>query len=346
MTLARHCEERSDEAIQKGGTARLDCFASLAMTVKAIAVIARSAARSPDERSEIRGPAFRLRSMRATALCRAVFARSAATKQSRGLLPQLDCFASLAMTGMVLTTTLAPAAEIPPGERRSGFDLMSPQTQAMQRDDTANPGMLWVGEGEALWNAKAGAAEKACADCHGDAAQSMRGVAARYPAFSAARQAPIDLAGQINLCRESRQQATPFRFESQELLALTTYVAHQSRGLPIVADDERLAPFRERGRAHFEARQGQLNFSCGNCHDDNWGKRLAGNVIPQAHPTGYPIYRLEWQGMGSLQRRLRNCLTGVRAEPYPFGAPELVELELYLNWRARGMPVETPGVRP
>jgi hypothetical protein len=27
-------------------------------------------------------------------------------------------------------------------------------------------------------------------------------------------------------------------------------------------------------------------------------------------------------------------------------APELVELEVYLLWRARGMPVETPTVRP
>jgi hypothetical protein len=50
-------------------------------------------------------------------------------------------------------------------------------------------------------------------------------------------------------------------------------------------------------------------------------------VIPQAHPTGYPIYRLEWQGLGSLQRRLRGCMSGVRAEPYPYDAQELVELE-------------------
>jgi L-cysteine S-thiosulfotransferase len=248
---------------------------------------------------------------------------------------------------LLFITSLAAAAEIPLAERRSGFDLMSPETQAMQRDDTANPGMLWVGEGEALWNRKEGATNRACADCHGEAAQSMRGVAARYPAFNAERQGPVDLQGQINLCRETRQNATPLRWESQELLALTTYVAHQSRGMPVVVpDDERLTPFREQGRARFHERQGQLNFSCGNCHDDNWGKRLAGNVIPQAHPTGYPIYRLEWQGLGSLQRRLRSCMTGVRAEPYPYGAPEWVELELYLNWRARGLPVETPGVRP
>ncbi len=76
------------------------------------------------------------------------------------------------------------------------------------------------------------------------------------------------------------------------------------------------------------------------------GRRLAGNVVPEAHPTGYPLYRLEWQALGSLQRRLRNCLVGMRAEPYAYGAPEMVDLELYLMWRARGMPMETPAVRP
>ena len=76
------------------------------------------------------------------------------------------------------------------------------------------------------------------------------------------------------------------------------------------------------------------------------GKRLGSSVIPQGHPTGYPIYRLDWQGMGSLQRRLRGCLTGVRAEPFPFGALEVVEIELYLAARAAGLPLETPAVRP
>jgi sulfur-oxidizing protein SoxA len=37
---------------------------------------------------------------------------------------------------------------------------------------------------------------------------------------------------------------------------------------------------------------------------------------------------------------------GIRAEPYEYGAPELVDLELYLMWRARGMTMESPAVRP
>jgi sulfur-oxidizing protein SoxA len=239
------------------------------------------------------------------------------------------------------------AAEIPDAERRSGYDMMSRETRAMQDDDTSNPGMLWVLDGESLWQRKAGAAGRACLDCHGDGRESMKGVAARYPAFDSARARPINLEQRINACRTDRQQALPLSYESRDLLALTAYVARQSRGLPIaVAIDERSKPFLDAGRAMFLRRQGQLNLACAQCHDDNWGRKLAGNTIPQAHPSGYPLYRLEWQGLGSLQRRLRNCLVGIRAQAPAYGADELVDLELFLMWRARGMKMETPGVRP
>jgi len=249
------------------------------------------------------------------------------------------CLAALAAS--------ASAGEIPLPERRSGYDLMSRETRAMQDDDTANPGMLWVLEGETLWNRKTGDAARACAECHGDARTSMKGVAARHPAFDPAKGRPVALEQRVNACRVERQKAPALAYESRELLALTAYVARQSRGLPIdVAIDERTRPFVEAGRATFYRRQGQLNLACNQCHDDNWGRRLAGNVVPQGHPTGYPLYRLEWQSLGSLERRLRGCLTGIRAEPYDFGAADLVNLELFLMWRARGMPMDSPAVRP
>jgi sulfur-oxidizing protein SoxA len=224
---------------------------------------------------------------------------------------------------------------------------MAPDTQAIQDDDTANPGMLWVLDGQKLWNGKAGAAGKACADCHHEAPASMKGVAARYPAFDKTLGRPVDLEQRINLCRNQQQQASPLSYESHDLLALTAFVAQQSRGVPIdAAADPQLEPFVAKGRELFMQRQGQLNLGCTNCHDDNWDKRLAGSAITQAHPTGYPLYRLEWQSLGSLQRRLRACITGIRAQPYDYGAPELVDLELYLMSRAQGMPMETPAVRP
>jgi sulfur-oxidizing protein SoxA len=230
---------------------------------------------------------------------------------------------------LLLFLALPAAAD----ERRSGYDELRPETRAMQDDDLANPGMLAVMDGQALWRSYG------CAQCHSD----MKGVAARYPSFDPGK-GLLNLEQRINVCRTERQQAPALAYESRELLALTSFIAHQSRGQPIrVAADPKVL---EAGRARFYRRQGQVHLACAHCHEQNPGKRLAGNVIPQAHPTGYPLYRLEWQAVGSLQRRLRNCLTGIRAETPSYGAPELVELELFLMWRANGMRLETPAVRP
>jgi L-cysteine S-thiosulfotransferase len=175
----------------------------------------------------------------------------------------------------------------------------------------------------------------------------MHGVAARYPAFDRELGRPVNLEQRINLCRVRHQQATPLPFEGRDLLALTAFIAKQSRGAPISASsDPQLKPFIADGHDLFVRRQGQLNLSCSNCHDDNWSNHLAGSAITQGQATGYPLYRLEWQSLGSLERRLRSCLSGIRAQPYDYGSPELVELELYLMSRAQGMPIETPAVRP
>jgi sulfur-oxidizing protein SoxA len=251
----------------------------------------------------------------------------------------------LVAVGIVVRPLIAD--EIPQAQRKSGYTFMSPETRAMQDDETSNPGMLWVLDGEKLWKQKQGSAGKACADCHGNAASTMKGVAARYPAWDKSVRRPVNLEQRVNLCRARHQEADPLPYEKHDLLALTAFVAEQSRGMPVTPDPApELEPFLAKGRDFFMHRQGQLNLGCTNCHDENWDKHLAGSAVTQAIANGYPMYRLEWQTLGSLERRLRNCINGMRTQNYNFGAPELVELELYLMSRARGMPVETPAVRP
>ena len=240
------------------------------------------------------------------------------------------------LIGVMLLLMASAVLAAPP--LRSGYEDMSPASQALQRDDTQNPAWLWVADGERRFSSD-------CAGCH-DAGR-MKGVAARYPAFDALLKRPLALAGRINQCRVRHLKQPPLERESDELLALEAYVGMQSRGMPIAPDaDARLQPFLTAGQRLFEQRMGQLDFSCAQCHDQHAGGRLAGAVIPQGHATGYPIYRLEWQGLGSLQRRLRNCMTGVRAEPYAAFSEESTVLELYLMQRGAGLPLETPGVRP
>ena len=123
-------------------------------------------------------------------------------------------------------------------------------------------------------------------------------------------------------------------------------MAHQSRGLPVERPvDGPARPSSRPARALYGEQQGQLDLACAQCHDQSWGKRLRAERLSQGHSNGFPAYRLEWQTLGSLHRRLRACFQGVRAEPPVAGSPDLVALELYLAWREQGLPIETPAVR-
>jgi sulfur-oxidizing protein SoxA len=228
---------------------------------------------------------------------------------------------------------------------KQGSAFTSAELRAMQADDFANPGMLWVSRGERLWRESAGTQGKSCASCHGDAKDSMKGVSTRYPRIEGGA-GLVNLAGRVNICREKKQAAEALPHESESLLALTSYVTYQSRGLPMsVVIDGPAASHFERGRSRYYQRLGQMNLSCAQCHDRNWGRTLLHETISQGHGTGWPGYRLEWQAVGSLQRRLRACYSGLRAEMPEYGAAELLDLELFLGWRANGLRIEAPGVR-
>jgi len=227
----------------------------------------------------------------------------------------------------------------------SGYDFLTPTLQGLQDDDFANPGMLWVDTGATLWDTPAGPSGQSCADCHGDGATAMRGVAARYPAYDEGQGRVINLEQRINLERE-RQGAEPLAYESEELLALTAYISHQSKGMPVAVSIE--GPAAEsfaRGKAFFYQRRGQLNLSCASCHEDNVGGRLRGEVISQGQVNGFPIFRSLWQTMGSTNRMFAWCNEAVRAEPYPAGSQDYVDLELFARWRGMGLEVEAPAVR-
>jgi len=243
------------------------------------------------------------------------------------------------------TQWVLSAADTHQKKLQSSYELMSAENKAMQDDPSLNPAMFWVGDGEVLWNQASIKNNQSCASCHGDAKKSMRGTATVFPKIIKGKLQTLE--GQINQCRVNAQGNPALAYESKELLSLTAWVAYQSKGMPIAVKqtlENKVAL--QKGRQSFYERIGQLNLSCAQCHEDRAGLKLGGSTIPQGHPNAYPIYRLEWQTLGSLQRRLRNCMSGVRAQQYEYGSPEMAQLELFLAWRARGLPLESPGVRP
>lgn len=242
---------------------------------------------------------------------------------------------------LALGATLAQAQAL-----RSGLEFQGEDVQRLQQDDFANPALLWVTRGETSWQQKRGAAEKTCADCHGAAPHSMRGVAARLPGWDARLGRVATLQAKVNACVTREQKAPELAPESGELLGLLAYLALQSRGMPLRVETGGAATATfERGRQLYATRIGQMNLACRHCHDDKAGQMLLLEKISQGHPTAWPAYRLEWQTLGTLERRLRACFLGVRAEMPAYGSDDLAALQLYLAKRAQGLAMEAPGVR-
>ncbi len=230
--------------------------------------------------------------------------------------------------------------------RRSGYTYLSEEHRQLQDDAFGNPGMLWIERGRELWGRTQGDDQQACTSCHGDAATSMRGVRVHYPQFDPRTEKLINLEQQINRCRTEQLQVEAYPYESEALLALSAFVSSQSRGMLLSVDVEGpVAPFFEAGKAFFMRRRGQLDMACSHCHDEYAGQRLRGEVVSQGQTNGFPVYRLSWQTLGSTHRMFAWCNTAIRAQPLAYGADDYVNLELYMAWRGRGLPVEAPSVR-
>jgi len=249
-----------------------------------------------------------------------------------------------AITGCVASESKWGKYEVE--DRRSGYTYAALETRAMQDDSFENPAYIWLDQGEALWDEADGDEGKSCASCHGEAAKGMKGVAPKYPVYDEKLGKMKNVEQQINICRTEFMKAKPFKYESNELLGMTAYVKNQSYGMPVNAKiDGDAAPFFEKGKAFFNERRGQLDMACKHCHEDNPGNIARADLLSEGQSNGFPTYRLKWNKAGSLHRRFRGCNKNIRAQPYGYGSDEYVNLELYLAWRGRGLPVESPSVR-
>lgn len=227
----------------------------------------------------------------------------------------------------------------------SGNLFLTPQLQAMQQDADANPVTLWIEKGQTLWRT-------GCQSCH-NGPDTLNRSAARHPRLVTRNGSSqlVNLEDQINLCRQRAGQS-PKGVEDDDTLSLSALLHNVGKGQAIhvqapsdVAGQQRWEAELGLGAQLYATRLGRLNLACVHCHDGKVGANLRAEVVSPGHPSGFPIYRLNWQNLGSIDRRLRACYSGVQATLPPSGSPALRQLELYLKVRANGMPLDGPSIR-
>lgn len=247
---------------------------------------------------------------------------------------------------MVTWTEPSEATEGSLSELISGWHFRGEETRAMQQDDFDNPGMIFVESAMESWDAVDGSEGKSCASCHGTAEESMVGVRAVYPKWNDAAEEVRTLEMQINDCRENRMGAEKWKYTGGDMVNMTALIASVSRGLPInVAIDGPAQSTWEQGKELYYTRTGQLELSCANCHEDNYGNMIRADHLSQGHINGFPVYRLKNTKLNAVHARFKGCVRDTRAETYAPGSPEFIALELYVASRGNGLSVEGPSVR-
>jgi sulfur-oxidizing protein SoxA len=227
----------------------------------------------------------------------------------------------------------------------SGWVFRSDETQALQMDDFENPGMIFVDDAIEAWNAVEGTEGNSCASCHGDP-ESMAGVRAVYPKWNDAAEEVRTMAMQVNGCRTEQMGAEEWKYDGGDMLNMEALLASVSRGLPVdVAIDGPAQSMWEAGRDLYYTRTGQLDLSCANCHEDNYGNNIRADHLSQGQINGFPTYRLKNAKLNGVQSRFRGCIRDTRAETYAVGSEEFIALELYVASRGNGLSVEGPSVR-
>ena len=245
----------------------------------------------------------------------------------------------------MITTTQAPAYLENLDMIYSGWHFQTDEIQALQKNDIDNPAMPFVNQAANSFETIDGNADKSCASCH-ENVESFKGLQASMPRVEPESGKLVVMEDQINKCRTERMEAEAWEWSGADMQRMIALIGLQSRGMPMnVAIDGAAAPFWEFGKKMYYTRQGQLEFSCANCHEDNYGKTFGASHVSQGMFNGFPIFQTNNSGFDSRHSRLSGCIRLARAETFAEGSQEYRALELYVTSRGNGLSVETPAVR-
>ncbi len=259
---------------------------------------------------------------------------------------QVNLDAVLSVEGMTISTR-APAPDfLDIDEVISGWVYRAKETQALQMDDFENPAMIFVDQAIDDWNAVDGTEGKSCASCHTNGPEEFAGLRAELPRWNEAEGSLYNMEDYINYSRVNYMGAEPLKWAKPRMDAMVALISLQSRGMPVnVAVDGPVSDIWEQGQEIYYTRVGQLDMSCANCHEDNFGNMIRADRLSQGQVNGFPTYRLKNAKLNSIQARFKGCMKNIRAQPYAVGSDEFRALELYVASRGNGLSVEGPSVR-
>ena len=231
--------------------------------------------------------------------------------------------------------------------------------------EDGNPAELFEMKGEELWKQKRGPKNATLEQCDlGKGPGVLKGAFVEMPRFFKDTGKVMDLETRLIHCMVTLQgfseaelyKAAPNigRGEGANLVAITTYVATQSKGmrvnLPHSTPQEKA--MYEVGKRLFFQRGGPHDFSCASCHGED-GKRIRLQDLPNLTKNpgdgigfaAWPAYRVSNAQMWTMQKRLNDCYRQQRFPEPKFGSDATIALGVYMGVNAKGAESIVPAIK-
>ena len=241
-----------------------------------------------------------------------------------------------------------------PAPFKSGLDDPSrrpiPSEQRDNLDPMINPA-VWAVEERAptLWKTP-GSGGAACVSCHAAPEQAFKSWAAAMPRWEP-RLGKVLGVEEFVARHAKATTGHDWLMESEENIALSTYLRYHANGALITVDIES-APAKaayQRGEALSMRKIGALNFSCADCHSADKGaqKWIRGQWLGELRGQldHFPTWRTSQQSIWDIRKRFQWCQVAIWADDLPPDAAEYGDLELYLAAQNAGQKLSVPGIR-
>jgi L-cysteine S-thiosulfotransferase len=217
------------------------------------------------------------------------------------------------------------------------------------RDPFVNPAADAIESGAELFR-KAGASGKSCAACHDKPETLYKRWGAEMPKWDGGMKRMIGVEEFITR-HGAATTGEKWLMQSNENIKLAVYLRSLSNGEAIkldVSSAEGKAAL-ARGEALSNAKLGQLNLSCQDCHSPSMGANhwMRGQYLGElpGQITHFPVWRTSREQIWDIRRRFQWCNVQIRANELSPDAPEYADLEFYLTSLSSGQRLEVPGIR-
>lgn len=201
-----------------------------------------------------------------------------------------------------------------------------------------------IEEGEEIFNKKFSNG-KSLANCFPDAE-----VGGNYPYFDEKKGEVVTLTQAINEClvKNGEKKWNTKKGNMAKVQAFIAYSTMEAeKKMDIKINSKAAAEAYEKGKEYYYSQKGYLKLSCATCHVQGAGQRVRNEKLSPllGQATHFPVYRLKWSGLGTLERRVSGCIKDEGQVPPKDNSAQMKNLIFFLAYMSNGMAIDGPDIR-